>query len=117
MTLPTNQQSLTLVSQNAQEELSAKNEARELGLRISREVIRLSANTIRAVHRHDLEEASSLVVQAEERLKESVPIREAWPEIYYAGFLADARKEFTEANITLALISGTPIPQADLLGV
>ena len=117
MTTQSTAQSLALASQNAQEELSAKHSAREQGLPISREVIRLSANAIRAVHRHDLEEAASLVAQAEGRLKDSETIREQWPEIYFSGFLADARKEFTEASVTLAVISGAPIPQADQLGV
>ena len=42
---------------------------------------------------------------------------EHWPEIYHSGFLADARKEYTEANITLAIISGDDIPQPDDIGV
>ena len=106
-----------MASERAQQDLSAKHEAREAGLRISREVIRLSANAIRAVHRHDLDEASSLIAQASERLDEADSIRQQSPDIYYSGFLADARKEYAEANITLALISGNPIPQAEALGV
>ena len=37
--------------------------------------------------------------------------------IYNAGFMNDARKEFTEANVTLAIISGGGIPSSDELGV
>ena len=106
-----------MASERAQQELSSKHEAREAGLRISREVIRLSANAIRAVHRHALDEAASLIDQASERLEEADAIREQSPDIYYSGFLADARKEYAEANITLALISGNPIPQVEALGV
>lgn len=112
-----NRQDLTIASERAQQELSSKHEAREAGLRISREVIRLSANAIRAVHRHALDEAASLIDQASERLEEADAIRGQSPDIYYSGFLADARKEYAEANITLALISGNPIPQAEALGV
>ncbi len=117
MSTSANRPDLSMASERAQQELSAKHEAREAGLRISREVIRLSANAIRAVHRHDLDEAASLISQASDRLEEADTIREQSPEIYYSGFLADARKEFAEANITLALISGNPIPQAEALGV
>ena len=109
--------SLARVSDKALEEFSAKHAAREQGLRISREVIRLSANAIRAVHRQDFDQARDLVRQAEGRLKESASILEEWPEIYYAGFLSDARKEYSEANITLALISGAAIPQPGEIGV
>ena len=117
MSTSPNRPDLTMASERAQQELSAKHEAREAGLRISREVIRLSANAIRAVHRHDLDEAASLIDQASQRLEEAGAIREQSPDIYYSGFLADARKEYAEANITLALISGDSIPQAEALGV
>ena len=109
--------SLAKVSNQSVTELTAKHEARESGLKISREVIRLSANAIRAVHRREFEGAKQLVGEADLRLKEAGPILEHWPEIYHSGFLADARKEFTEANITLAIISGDDIPQPDDIGV
>ena len=99
------------LSEQAVEELSAKHESRERGLQISREVIRLSANAIRAVHRREFEEATGLLARAGSRLKDSEQILKDWPEIYYAGFLSDARKEYSEGCVTLALISGTPIPE------
>jgi translin len=37
--------------------------------------------------------------------------------VRYAGFLHDAKKEFAEANLTLAFIADQPIPTADELGV
>ncbi len=117
MTSENNRQDLATALQRAQAELSTKHGAREQGLRISRDVIRLSANAIRAVHRYDLEGAASLIAQAEEHLKDARSIQEQCPEIYHSGFLADARKEFAEASITLALISGKSIPQADQLEV
>ena len=39
------------------------------------------------------------------------------PDIYYAGYLAEARKEFSEANITMALLLQQPLPQPEELGV
>ena len=101
----------------ALEEFTAKHQAREEGLRISREVIRLSANSIRATHRLDFDQALELLAQAEQRHVESKRILDEWPEIYHAGFLSDARKEFTEANITVALIAGRPVPTPESLGV
>ena len=109
--------SLARVADKALEEFSAKHEARERGLRISREVIRLSANAIRAVHRREFEGARGLLRDAEERLKESSRMLSEWPEVYHTGFLSDARKEYSEASITLALISGGSIPQPGEIGV
>ena len=109
--------SLAWLSDMALEEFSAKHSARERGLRISREVIRLSANAIRAVHRRDFSQARETLSQAEASVKESRQILSDWPEIYHAGFLADARKEYSEANITFALISGSAVPSPEQLGV
>ncbi len=106
---------LAALSAQAVDELSARHRAREQALGVSRQVIRNSANAIRAVHRNDFDEARRLIAEAGSRLAETLSIRVDNPEIYYAGFLSDARKEFTEANITLAVISGADIPDAEAL--
>ena len=108
---------LSGIAQAAREQFSAKHASRERGLQISREVIRLSANTIRAVHRQEFDEAKDLLRQADSRLKEAAQTLKEWPEIYYTGFLSDARKEYSEACITLALVSGDSIPQPGEIGV
>ena len=108
---------LSAMSAQAVEDLTARHQARERALAVSRQVIRSSANAIRAVHRNDFDEARRLIGEASERLSETISIRDDNPEIYYAGFLSDARKEYTEANITLAVISGTDIPDAETLGI
>ena len=98
-------------------ELTDKNRDREQALSVSREVIRFSANAIRAVHRGEFEDARELIGRGEARLKEADHIKVANPSIFNAGFMNDARKEFTEANITLAVISGSDIPSIDDLKV
>jgi translin len=99
------------------EQLTARHQAREQALAISREVVRFSANAIRAVHREEFEEARHLIEQARSRLEATEPIRQENPEIYYAGFLSDARKEYSEANITLAIVAGRDIPHPEELDV
>ena len=99
------------------EQLTIRNRAREQALTISREVIRRSANAIRAVHRGEFGEARKVIDLARLRLDETEPMRLENPEIYFAGFLADARKEFCEANVTLAMISGEALPRPQDLGV
>ena len=98
-------------------ELTDKNRDREQALSVSREVIRFSANAIRAVHRGEFEDARELIGKGEARLKEADHIKVTNPSIFNAGFMNDARKEFTEANITLAVISGSDIPSIDDLKV
>ena len=108
---------LTDIGNRAIEQLTNRNKDREEGLSVSREVIRSSANAIRAVHRDDFDEARRLIDSAGARLEEAEHIRSDNPLIYNAGFLNDARKEFTEANVTLAVISSNDIPTAEQLGV
>ena len=108
---------LTAIGNSAIEQLTSRNRDREEGLSVSREVIRSSANAIRAVHRSDFDEARKLIDSAGARLGAAEHIRNDSPLIYNAGFMNDARKEFTEANVTLAVISGKDIPSAEDLGV
>ncbi len=108
---------LSRIAAEAIDALTLRHQAREQALAVSREVIRFSANAIRAVHRGDFDDARQLIDRAGERLKETRHIRDENPEIYYAGFLSDARKEYTEANITLAVISRSDIPNPDAIDV
>tara|TARA_B100000029_G_scaffold3972_1_gene4700 strand:- start:796 stop:1443 length:648 start_codon:yes stop_codon:yes gene_type:complete len=99
------------------EELTERNRDREQALAVSREVIRFSANAIRAVHRGDFDAARELIGKGAARLQEADHIKNSSPQIFNAGFMNDARKEFTEANVTLAVISGSDIPSIKDLGV
>ena len=98
-------------------QLAKVNRDREQALSVSREVIRFSANAIRAVHRGDFDDARELIGKGSARLQEADHIKESSPQIFNAGFMNDARKEFTEANITLAVISGWDIPSIGELQV
>ena len=108
---------LSLIGTRVIDELTNRNRDREQALSVSREVIRFSANAIRAVHRGEFEDARVLIGKGETRLKEADHIRVSSPSIFNSGFMNDARKEFTEANITLAVISDSNIPSIDDLKV
>ena len=109
--------SLSLIGTAVVEELTERNRDREQALSVSREVIRFSANAIRAVHRGAFEDARELIGKGDTRLREADHIAISRPSIFNAGFMNDARKEFTEANVTLAVISGSDIPSIDDLKV
>ena len=116
--MPSNySEDLSRIAAEAIEALTLRHQAREQALAVSREVIRFSANAIRAVHRGDFDDARQLIDRAGQRLQETRHIRDENPEIYYAGFLSDARKEFTEANVTLAVISHSDIPDPAAIDV
>jgi len=93
--------------------LVAKHGAREQALTLSREAIRHSANAIRAVHRNEYESAESLIGRARDQLAEVAEVLSAQPDIYHAGFVADAQKELAEASLTSALVRGLPLPRPE----
>lgn len=97
--------------------LEAKNSSREIGIRESRRAIRSCAVAIRAVHRDDFAAATAHLSEAKEALKSAQVALSAYPDIYYAGFLQDAEKEFAEGAATLALIRDEPLPDPDEIGV
>jgi len=97
--------------------LDAKHKAREQALPLTREVVRLSANAIRNVHRGNFDAADELLAKAKANLEHTEAGLQDHRDIFYAGFVHDAQKEFAEAHTTLALIAGRPLPTPDALGV
>jgi translin len=101
----------------AHDALELKHNARELTLPASRRAIRSCSMAIRAVHRREFREARELIAVAAAYLAEADAALEGHPDIRYAGFIHDAKKEFAEANLTLAFVADNPIPTAAELGV
>ncbi|MGQ9476867.1 MAG: haloacid dehalogenase [Actinomycetota bacterium] len=98
-------------------DFEAKNNAREEVLRLCRSLVQTSSYVIRAVHRGDREEAERLLQQAAELSANITHMTEDHPEVYTAGFVHDAQKEYAEAHATFALIQGEPLPGPEELGV
>ena len=94
------------MAEAAAQGLAAKNSAREAALGPCRDAIRNSANAIRAVHRGDFETAAMLANRAGDLLRGAKEALAGHGDIRYAGFVHDAEKEYAEARITLAIISG-----------
>ena len=108
---------LSAIMEAVQANLSAKHRAREQALGLCREVIRLSANAIRSVHRGEYSRSRELIDAGSLRLREVETALAEHADIYHAGFVHDAQKEFAEASLTLALVQGLPLPSPAELGV
>ncbi len=91
--------------------------AREKALRLSRDVIRTSANSIRATHRGDYDHARQLLDTAAGLVAEIEAELTPRSSVYYAGFVEDAQKEYVEATATLAFTEGKRLPGPDELNV
>jgi translin len=108
---------LDSIAEQIRKTLAAKDEAREKALPLCREAIRHCSNAIRAVHRQEFEQAEKLLQSAHSVLTEAEWAVAAYSELSNTGFIRDAQKELAEGNITLALVTGKPIPEPDELGV
>ncbi|MGE5335494.1 MAG: haloacid dehalogenase [Nitrososphaerota archaeon] len=108
---------LQAIGRAAQEYLATKFAARERALPKSRAAIRLSANAIRAAHRGEFEQSTKLLGDAGNLLRDMALDLREHQDIFYAGFVADAQKEYAEAALTSALMQRQPPPTPDVLGV
>lgn len=89
--------------------------ARDTAVNTSRQIVRFSANCIRALHRG--EDADAQLQEARELLGQVVAETAPYPAVYWAGYTQDAMKEYAEAAITRSLLTGEDIPSAEAIGV
>jgi translin len=108
---------LSALSTEFQRRFDEKMRAREAALAASRRAIRTSANAIRAIHRGEADEAARLMEEARRSLEEGVSAVTDHPDVRHAGFLHDAQKEYAEARLTDAVVTGRDLPGPDDLRV
>ena len=65
---------------------------RDRALGEGRQTTRLAANSVRATHRGELEEAERLLTQAREMMGVLARELRPYPSIYWAGYVQDAMK-------------------------
>ncbi|MBN1873148.1 MAG: haloacid dehalogenase [Anaerolineae bacterium] len=108
---------LDTLSNIVQTDFEMRNEVRDQALRKSRDLIRLCSSAIRAGHRDAWEEASALLAEAEAAGAEMQALLAPYPDLFYTGYTQDALKELIEAQVTLVLLSGQPLPPVDTITV
>jgi translin len=110
-------ENLDSIADKIRETLSLKDEAREKALPLCRDTIRHCSHAIRAVHRREFEGAAELLKAARSALTEAERAVSPYSELSNGGFIRDAQKEFAEGHITLAVVTGEPLPEPAGLGV
>ena len=108
---------LESIAQAIRADLTAKDQAREKVLSLCREVIRLSARAIYAVHRGEFAQAESSLKRVRQLLDEVSQTLVQQAGLAHANFVHDAQKEYAEGCATLALVLGNPLPEPETLGV
>jgi translin len=114
---PDRSDELNAAGEGARKVLEEKHLAREITLNASRRATRACASAIRAVHRREFLAARELIAEAAAFLAEADAALVGHDDVRYGGSLHDAKKEFAEANLTLAFVAGQPMPGADELRV
>ena len=98
------------IGDQIRESLSDKTRIRDDVLTRSRQLIRLCANTIRAIHRNNLDEITLLL---EESTSCAADLRQCAgrnTDLYFAGYTQDALKEFVEVNVLYSIVYRLDIP-------
>lgn len=108
---------LAEISSGIIERFEATNIARDRALNEGRQVTRLSANAVRAIHRAEYDEASRLLESAKSMLLALAESLASHPGVYWQGYVQDPMKEYAEARITLAMVLNTVLPTPLELGI
>ncbi len=114
---PNDDTSLSAITGGIIGDLDRLSNARDGALTLSRQVVRQSANAVRALHRAEHETAELLIGQARALLDQMIDATARHPSLYWAGYVQDAMKEFAEAAITATMLADLPSPAPAALGV
>ncbi len=101
---------LPQIIEDIRAEFTTKNAVRDATLNRSRELIRYCALSIRAIHRHEWEEAGNLLNTARQAAGVMAADLAQYGDLYEAGYTQDALKELVEAHSLYAMVLGQPIP-------
>ncbi len=99
------------------EYLDSQEEIREKLLDIAHDAIRKSSSAMAAFHRGSEEEYESKINEIKKDIKNLNKITESDPHFLGHGSLIAAHREFSEAVLTKALITGKELPDPDELNV
>ncbi|GAC1400090.1 MAG: haloacid dehalogenase [Chloroflexota bacterium] len=97
--------------------LTVKGAARDAALLESRQIVRLAANAIRALHRGESDAAEDALSAGREMVASMKRNLTMHPDLYWAGYVQDAQKEIAEAHLVAAMIAARTLPAPSQIGV
>jgi translin len=105
------------ITDQIRQDFDTRTAARDKALAQARQLTRACSLAIRAVHRDDTDEMKEQLTEAHKLARALTVDLHEHPDLFYAGYTQDALKEYTEANVTCALIQNEPLQTPDELGV
>ncbi len=104
-------QALDKICEDIRTDFENKTALRDEALRNARQCIKHASLAIRAIHRNEEAEARAELSQGRELVDQlRLSLKESHPDLYFAGYTQDAVKEYCEAELTVAMILGQPLP-------
>ena len=108
---------LDQIAERIRERFEKLDKGREQAYVTSRQVVRAASICIKSVHRGEFEAADALLRETAELNTQMIVALQDCDELRWGGFIGDAEKEYAEAAITLAAITGRNLPAPEELGV
>ena len=90
---------------------------RELTLTLSRDIVRLSGQAIKLIHRLDFDNSAKKIEEAKAKLDEINEKIVKYPEFKEKGFISSAFQEYTEAKLLFSLLKDDKFISSEDLGV
>jgi translin len=112
---PTRRQELESILTEMEQDLEEKDAVRELALKASRAVARLSVSAVGSLHRG--KEVGPLLDEAREEASRLGSLLKEHPDLYFSGFVENAHQDMVEAAVAYSLLRDTPLLRPDELGV
>lgn len=110
-------QDLEELTQRIHQSFDERTRARDEALAQTRLLTRHCAHAIRACHRRESELVQQHLRTARQLVEGFQNLQTQYPDIYYAGYIQDALKEYAEANLVCALMDARPLPTPEALQV
>ncbi len=107
----------SIITEKAKQIFDERTGARDRALVQARQLTRVCAHTIRAIHRSEVEPAHELLKEAHTLVQQIQKDLTNYPDLYFAGYTQDAIKEFSEASLTCAIIEHENLPTPEELGI
>jgi len=103
------------IADRIQSRLDEKDTVREIAIKSSRAIIRISGSVIHSIHKK--EDVRRMMGEAMDEAQRLRGLLEEHPEIWNSGLVEDAMQELSEAAIIMSIADDAPLPDPEELGV
>jgi translin len=107
--------SLERIVSNIESELDEKDQIREIALKSSRAVVRISGSMIRGLHRK--ENVEEQLKELKDEVSRLSGLLVDHPDIAVAGYVESAFQEYAEVGILMSLLENDDVPSPEELGI